>query len=432
MMIDPSIPLQVKPLQIPSSSDALAKILPLLAGQQQIKLADLQYTKMAKDMADEDATKTALSGYLSDPTSVSLADLAKTSPNAVFKIQEQLRNKLKDDAEINLKNAQTKTAQIEGAGKRYEATAARLGSAKDATSYELARASTEQDYGPEAVKNWPTAYNADWVQQQVKAGMSAKDQIEAARQAAKDAQDKAFKERELLISGKNADSTRMSAEASRSQAGTAAGRLALDRQLVNMPEGQPFKVRNMDSGEVVEVMKNKKGDILDINTKQPVGFKVGYAENITPQGAGQVAMLAQGKRDVDRAIGLMFDKDEQGNPTTMKRLTVAEARTPFTAGGWSDDSRQAYSYIQNAVQAKLRAETGAAAPDSEVANIVKRFMPSPMEGSKVAIDKANRLKEFFDLSLDELRRGGYISSKTQALPGSIPELAAQHGGKPVP
>jgi len=66
----------------------------------------------------------------------------------------------------------------------------------------------------------------------------------------------------------------------------------------------------------------------------------------------------------------------------------------MTANLPGTDGRIHRNRIKDALQAKLRAETGAAAPDSEVKNLMQRFMPSSFDSDAEVIDKLNRMKNF--------------------------------------
>lgn len=155
----------------------------------------------------------------------------------------------------------------------------------------------------------------------------------------------------------------------------------------------PIPVVDPKTGETKLVRFGSKGDVMETPYKpaeDPGGM--------TAETAGKVAMLRQGSSDVDTVEQLLFPNGK------FDRMLAAAASVPFTAGmPGNTNARKIYSAVHNAVQAKLRAETGAAAPDAEVANIVKRFMPGPLDTDESARDKVTRLRAFMQMNLEEIK-----------------------------
>ena len=132
----------------------------------------------------------------------------------------------------------------------------------------------------------------------------------------------------------------------------------------------------------------------------PAAAKVNPAEaGVAGETAGKVSMADQAIVDIRETRRLLFDKD--GN---LNRKIVAAMNVPFTAGmPGNTDARMAYSKLYNAVEAKLRIETGAAATTREVESIVRRFIPSMLDSKETAADKLNRLEIFMSSTLDQVK-----------------------------
>jgi hypothetical protein len=432
MSIDASIPLRVKPVQFDSAADSLGKVLPIVNAANQIRLGDLQYSKLTRDIADEEATKAALGDYMGKK--ITLADLARVSPSAYFKVSEAERKAVKDEADIAKARAETIKAVADARVKHLEAQhknadrfAAILGAATDETSYGIALATLRQQFGAELVDGKvPEKYDPAFVRTQMRAALSAKDQLDLQLKEAKQRFDEIMETERLgldarrtVASETGASASMISARAAASNAETARQREERERSEAGNPQGAPIKVRNQDTGAEELVYRNKRGELLDVNTRKPITWTAGpEVPPLAVGDAGRLAMIKQGELDADRAIDLLFTKGADGKPASLRRVVAAEMRAPMTAGGWSDDSRQAYTYIRNSVAGKLRAETGAAAPASEIEDIARRFMPSPIDGTPVALDKVERLREFFTMSLDELERAGYVSKQMRSQKGS--------------
>jgi hypothetical protein len=72
------------------------------------------------------------------------------------------------------------------------------------------------------------------------------------------------------------------------------------------------------------------------------------------------------------------------------KVAAAALNIPFTEG------RNINSMMEDAISAKLRAETGAAANASEVESIKRRFDVSTLDRDDVVKDKLARLRRFLD------------------------------------
>lgn len=104
--------------------------------------------------------------------------------------------------------------------------------------------------------------------------------------------------------------------------------------------------------------------------------------------AGKLAALQQAEKDMNGAIGLIFPNGIDKDPST-KAMIGGYLNIPLERG------REINSYIENAIAAKLRIETGATANESEVKNIASRFFPVPgLDDAQSTKNKLTRLQEF--------------------------------------
>lgn len=109
----------------------------------------------------------------------------------------------------------------------------------------------------------------------------------------------------------------------------------------------------------------------------------------TPETAAKMALINQGIVDVKRAKDMLISKDGIIN---RKLLATAMVSLPGTSG------REFNSYIYNAVEAKLRAESGAAVPAEEVTRMAKRFIPGSMDNDATVVSKIDRLGEWLGMA----------------------------------
>jgi hypothetical protein len=123
------------------------------------------------------------------------------------------------------------------------------------------------------------------------------------------------------------------------------------------------------------------------------------AGGLTPENAGKVAMSQQAVEGITKAKGMLFDKDGNFN----SKLAAMISTPGFAGLPFSSDARVARTALRNAVEAKLRIETGAAATESEVNRTLARFMPSPMDTKESAAYKLDELQKFFESSLAQTK-----------------------------
>jgi hypothetical protein len=119
------------------------------------------------------------------------------------------------------------------------------------------------------------------------------------------------------------------------------------------------------------------------------------------ESAGKIAMADQAIIDLREARKLIFD--DKGN---LKSETILALNVPFTAGApGHEDARKAYSKLYNAMEAKLRIETGAAATEREIKSILNRFLPSvgDIPTPAVVTDRIDRLEAFFNTTIDQTK-----------------------------
>jgi len=127
------------------------------------------------------------------------------------------------------------------------------------------------------------------------------------------------------------------------------------------------------------------------------------ATGLTPENAGKVAMSKQSRDAINTVRGIIFRKDG-----SMDRAIVGAMGLPVVAGlPMNSRARIARSAVRNAIEAKLRLETGAAATESEIERTVQRFMPTIADTEESAKFKLDELDKFFASSL----------SMTKGIPG---------------
>lgn len=220
-MIDPSIPLSVKPIQAPDSVGSLGQLMQLQGGMQQMRLGDLQYAKIMQGLIDDQATKQAYGAYLRDPNGISLATLGEKNPKLAEEILKAQREQKKTDSEIEKNNAETEFKRYEVASKTAERRANILSGAKDQATYDLARSALVQEFGPSVIAQLPERFDPALVQSRVAEGMSLKDRLEREAADKRFAWEQGSKAIDQQTARFTAESGRISANASVTSASAA-------------------------------------------------------------------------------------------------------------------------------------------------------------------------------------------------------------------
>lgn len=157
--IDASIPLGIRPVQVPDQMNALAKMMQVQGLQQQNKLAQFQMEGLQRDRDDQAALRNALSAPDADPYKVLLG-----------------RGKVKEATEFAASKRTAEKDQIEMGLKKIGLGAQILSTAKDQASYDAARA-TAQSYGLD-VSRMPPQFDPAFVQSKLQESLTMKDQLE--------------------------------------------------------------------------------------------------------------------------------------------------------------------------------------------------------------------------------------------------------------
>ena len=109
---------------------------------------------------------------------------------------------------------------------------------------------------------------------------------------------------------------------------------------------------------------------------------------LTPESAAKARLIKQAVGYMPQIKKMYLGSDPQKPVVDKGLVATAELRIPKTRG------RQASTLILDAVEAKLRAESGAAVPKEEVARMAKRFIPSALDSDETVIMKLNNLEGF--------------------------------------
>ncbi len=186
------------------------------------------------------------------------------------------------------------------------------------------------------------------------------------------------------------------------------------------PQGGGFVTKPPD----IETVTTQSGGVTyeqDINkvTRQPIGAPRVKEEikGLSGEVAGKIQLAQNGLNELDTLFGQIFNPDGTPNRevlATAVKLPGLGQGVPFSKGR---DVRQSFG---RAVDAVIRAATGAALTKVEVENYTQTYFPSPLDTDEGARNKAAALEEFLNGYLEKLDpnkqirfRGGKRSEKRQ-------------------
>jgi hypothetical protein len=139
-----------------------------------------------------------------------------------------------------------------------------------------------------------------------------------------------------------------------------------------------------------------------------VAIPGGPASKLSAESAGKVALIKQGEQDINRFKNLITNSDGSFN-----RRKLASMDVPFSLAG----GRQENSTLFNAINARLRLESGAAVPEAEVKRALKTFAPGAFDSNDTINSKINRMNEFFATAKEEIGQGRGATPTQQATNG---------------
>lgn len=121
----------------------------------------------------------------------------------------------------------------------------------------------------------------------------------------------------------------------------------------------------------------------------------GPATKQSAESAGKIALIKQGIGDVEA-----FEQQIKNKDGTFNRAKIAGLRVYGRP-----NARDEYSKLNNSLNARLRLESGAAVPESEVARAFETFAPNPLDSDATIQSKLARQKEFFLSAEKEIGQG---------------------------
>lgn len=155
-----------------------------------------------------------------------------------------------------------------------------------------------------------------------------------------------------------------------------------------LPEVEPFDYQD-ESGATVHVIRNKR-------TGEPLTTPVqkNPPKGAPAESAGKIAMASNAVKYAKQLRDMIVSKDGKINRKLLWQMSM-----PFGGVG---EGRRGKSLFRDAVDARIRAATGAAINAEEIPYYESVYLPSVFDNDATIIDKLNRLDEFLAVYLETM------------------------------
>lgn len=401
MALDPSISLQVQPVQVQNPLTQYAQVAAIQDAQARNRLLDLTMQDKQREIGQNAALNDAYAKNLNPDGSVNAQGLVGSVAQSGYgSAIPGIQKSLSDAATAKL--AQQKS-QIEVGLQRFGALGQVLNGVTDQATYTAAIQHAADAFGPQAVANVPAAYDPQFVANTKAQALTVQQQLE---------------QHNKLIDQQLAQS-QFGETQRHNQATEASATRGQDMTAATEMRGQNLRAQDYDpkSGAIVNKITGQSTPVLDAQGN-PIASP---AANLTGEQSNAVAFGARATDAQSQLRNLEAGGVTSGNrlrqaaggvPVIGGALASAANALPTALGGASDQQQQYEQAQRNFVSAVLRKESGAAISNEEYANEAQKYFPQPGD-TDVTIEQKARAR---DLAIEGL--------KAQAGPGAslIPQI----------
>lgn len=409
--IDASIPLGVRPVQIESPVNQLAKVLQIKEAQQGQQMNQLKMDEYQRGIEDQNALRSALSAPGADPYNVLLQRGRVKEASEYRKSQDDSK---KAAADVDYK-------KIETAHKRVDLMGQTLGWVRQNPSAENAMQAIQYlaDNGvmpPEKAQEAiakiqanPTPQGiAQFAEMGYRAALSAKDQLPKieTRNLGGTTDTIAVDPVTQRASTVNSVRNTQSPDNAASVAATVRGQNMTDaraRESLNATMTKPFEVTGED-GKPVLVQQDKQGNIRPVQ-----GYAPKSGGKPMTEGQAKANLFGSRMRESDK---ILQELEGKYSPMAVNAKMGAEKMTGIggLAGAvgnalLSEEGQRAEQAQRDFVNAVLRRESGAVISDQEFANAQKQYFPQPND-SKPVLEQKRRNRQMAIQGLEAEVPGG--------------------------
>lgn len=420
-MIDASIPLGVKPVQIENPVNAMARIMQMQGLQQDQQLGRMKMDEYQRSIGDKNRMQSILSQTYAKPEEREDALLRGGFVDQATKLSTDRRANQKTDAD-------TEKTALESKFQKLTLTGQLLSTVRDQATYDQARA-TAQAHGLD-VSRMPPQFDPAFIQSRIQESQSIKDQLEQVwKQKGYDLQVNQHRE----VVRHNTTTEGETGRHNRSSEGIQVRGQNMTERHFQANQNAP-QYMETDAGLVALPKKLAPG-------QQPTGTPVMGADGqplskplkaIPPAVNGAIIQNTQSMNQIDRALALLDGKDvgdpAKGGQRGDKNATGAKAYLPQGILNRVDPKGvDARAEISDVGSLKIHDRSGAAVTISESPRLMP-FVPLATDDAATVKKKLSRLRtelmnEGQALQQTYSRDQGYRPSPVQpAAPAAKPSV----------
>lgn len=156
---------------------------------------------------------------------------------------------------------------------------------------------------------------------------------------------------------------------------------------------------------------------FDEETLQPVGvIGTPKEDKVSPEQGGRISGLMQAQQLGGQVRTALVAPNGQINRQNVLNMqgALGVKGVPFSEG------RKLRQQMETAIDAVVRARTGAAMTKDEMTSTLEQFMPSPADSDDTIIDKMNRFDQFVSGALDVITLPENVRKNLEKKPGKRP------------
>ncbi len=423
MAIDPSIALQVKPVQLESSANALATLLQLQGAKQQNQMGQMKLDEYQAGKQRTNELRQLLGSFTPDMNSDSQVS-ALTKGGYL----PEARSLAESSSKVAKEKRESEKSQLEAVREKFNLAGQIMNGVKDQATWERARAETERVFGPEAAAQMPLQYDPALIAQKQAQAMTVKDQVEQIWKS------KGY-DLDVRKQGETERNNRAQNSVSQGNLGVAQANLGLSRERLALERQAPKGQYDTERGMLIDPRTGTARPVTG-----PDGKPIGTGGKPLTEFQGKSAAFGERAIKADEVlnqVGKDFSPTKINAKNAAGSLPLIGGVSESAANSMLTEKEQQVDQAQrDFINAVLRQESGAAIGASEFENAKRQYFPQPNDKPAVLKQKAENRKTAINGFVRSAGPSAKLGEKVTTVanpvaetPSDIADLMKKYGGK---
>lgn len=423
MAIDPSIALQVKPVQLESPTNALATLLQLQGAKQQNQMGQMKLDEYQAGKQRTNQLRQLLSSFTPDMNSDSQVS-ALTKGGYL----PEARSLAESSSKVAKEKRDSERAELEGNLKKFDIVGQIMSGVRDQASYDRARQQAAATFGAEAAAQLSPVYDPAVVEQKRAQAMTVKDQL------AQIWKEKGY-DLDLRQQSEVERNNKSQNSVSQGNLGVAQANLGLSRERLALERQAPKGQYDTERGMLIDPRTGTARPVTGQDGK-PIGTGGKPLTEFQGKSAafGERAIKAD---DVLSQVGKDFSPTKINAKNAAGSLPLIGGVSESAANSMLTEKEQQVDQAQrDFINAVLRQESGAAIGASEFENAKRQYFPQPNDKPAVLKQKAENRKTAINGFVRSAGPSAKLNEKVTTVanpvadtPSDIADLMKKYGGK---